>query len=752
MSDNDDASPGPDNSEEEMVGQALADYLGLIEEAITVQVSDDDIRDRVRRAMDLVASVQGRSRGRIWGRDDVSGRHLLLDELAALTGDPRQGPVVLAGPGGTGKTTVAAALAEHARVLGQDVWWVPASNPVTLLRGLTAVARQLGEAGDVNAIARDEADAADRFWRLLENASSGWLLIFDEADNPQVLAAGGSPAGVQDLTGWVRSSARGLVLVTSREADRRMWAAARLLRVGELPEADAVHMLLALAPAAGEESEARALADRLGRHPLSLRLAGSFLHSQAAQGATFAAYGRTLDEQAQADLHERPGRHVPAPLAPAVRALELSLSGLAQQGIPQTRPVLQLASCYAPAPIPASLLNARTLTETGLLTDIRDTSPAAQDRAEKALRGLQITGILEPADDGIALHTVIIEAGQASMRGPGLASARIRHAAIELLHDCTSKVPYEDPESWPQYLLLGPHLLSLLDTAAGQVDREHLGLLMETTVRAVGAFNLSGMSRAGIILGQRALARSAPLGAGHRAVLRVRHAMTWAMAYHGDRSAAEAWYRQNLQTQQQVLGPEDHDTLFSRHELAWIAACRGDWATAETGYREVLGDSVRVLGPDDPQTLLTRHELAWAIANQEPSRLGEAREILGAVLSDRRRVLGAEHPRTLTTVHELAWISAQEGQWEQAETAYGELLVLRVRVLGEDHPETMVIRHELAWIAARRGRTTEADSRYTDVLDQRRRILGDEHPDTLATLRAREELRHGRIIDARHLA
>ena len=99
------------------------------------------------------------------------------------------------------------------------------------------------------------------------------------------------------------------------------------------------------------------------------------------------------------------------------------------------------------------------------------------------------------------------------------------------------------------------------------------------------------MSRAGIILGERALVRSAPLGAEHRAVLRVRHAMTWAVAYHGDLSMAEAWYREDFQTRLRVLGPGDHDVLFSRHELAWIAACRGDWATAESGYREALDDS-----------------------------------------------------------------------------------------------------------------------------------------------------------------
>jgi hypothetical protein len=110
------------------------------------------------------------------------------------------------------------------------------------------------------------------------------------------------------------------------------------------------------------------------------------------------------------------------------------------------------------------------------------------------------------------------------------------------------------------------------------------------------------------------------------------------------------------------------------------------------------------------------------------------------------------HLQTNDVVQEVMLRVIRSRLWEQAETAYRELLVLRVRVLGEDHPDTMVIRHELAWIAAHRGRTAEAESRYTDVLDQRRRILGEEHPDTLATQRAREELRRGRIIDARHLA
>lgn len=412
--------------------------------------------------------------------------------------------------------------------------------------------------------------------------------------------------------------------------------------------------------------------------------------------------------------------------------------------------MLQLASCYAATTIPASLLNPTSLT--GLLTAPGDTLLATRGRATEALRELNDTGILEATEGGFALHTAISEAGRASLSGPDPHSARIWHCAIRLLADSTAKLPVDQPQSWPQYLLLGPHLLSLLQATAGRVDQEHLTLLMETAARILDAFNQIKASQVVCVLGEHALTCGAALRDEHRAVLRVRHCLAWAIADRGDLDKAEAMYRDVYQIRLRALGASDQDVLDSRHELAWIAACRQDWATAERGYRETLEDSVRLRNPDDPRTMLTRHELAWAIANQGPNRLGEAREIFGTVLADRCRILGAEHHRTLTTLHELAWITAQQGKWKDAEAAYQEVLALRLRILGKDHPDTILTRHEMAWVTARRGRVREAESRYSDVLSHSRRILGEDHPRTLATQEALEELRCGRIIDARHLA
>ena len=727
------------NDDDRAMAEGFRERLNRISQIVEKYITDDGLEARLRRLKDSA----GDHRPEV--PVGLRGRRALLDNLLALMRGSR-GPAVLAGPGGAGKTTVAAALAEHVRARGDQVWWISAIDPVALSQGLTAVARQLGGTlRDVEAIARGSVDAADRFWRLLDGASPRWLLVFDEADDSGVLAAGNSPAGIQDLTGWVRSSVRGVALVTTRETDPRMWRAARLLTVGGLKENVAARVLRELAPAAGDDDQARALARRLDGQPLSLHLAGSYLRSQAGPLATFATYERALGGEVEPHSHGRPAVESTGTLAS--RAVALSLDDLAHRGIPQARPVLQLASCFAATAIRADLLDGAFLTGPDT---VDDDAPQNRHLAD-ALRGLREVGLIrDHPEGGIVVHPVVTAASRASLDKPGPGSRRIRHTAVALLVADVNNLPFDHPKAWPDYLQFGPHLLSLLGTTADRVDREHLVLLMETTARVARAFYLSGASQAGRVLCERALEHSAALGDADLAVLRLRHFQAWAIADQGDLTEAEALYREVLHARLQQLGPAHRDVLRSRHELAWIAACRGDWAEAEECYRAVLLDSVDVLDANDREILITRHELGWAIANQD--RLDEADQVFRAVLSDRLLVLGPEHQRTLATRHELAWITARQGEWAEAETEYRRLLDLRLELFGEDHPDTLLTRHELAWIAARQGRIAEAEAGYADALNRRRRVLGEDHPQTRATWEALEELRHGRIVDARHLA
>lgn len=647
-------------------------------------------------------------------RVELRGRQELLDELLELAQSPERVPVVLAGPGGVGKSAVAGVLAERLSSRRCPVWWVSATDPASLSAGLVTVARDLGASTpDVNALGRGTADAPDRFWRLMDKAPADWLLVFDNADDPRVLSVADSPAGVQDTGGWARPSRNGLVLVTSRETDTRMWEAARLRRVGPLAEADAAQVLRDLAPAAGDERQARVLARRLDRLPLALHLAGTYLGSDAARWSTFTAYGDAVGT----------GAAVP-------RTTEISLESLAHQGIPQARTVLRLAGCYAPTAIPLDVL------EPGHETPLVD-----------ALRGLRGVGLLQDAPDGaVSVHPVVTAASRTSLTGPD--PTPIHHRAVELLTGAIRGCRFDLPEEWPRYRLLGQHLLALLDATVSHVDHDHQVMLMSTAGETARAFSRSGASKAAMAMCRAALARCAALDADHPATLGVRHQLAWAVAEQGDLDEAERMYTAILDARERVLAPGDPDLVASRHELAWITACRHQWDLAETRYRHALRDNLAVLGPNAPATLTTRHELAWAVANQ--GRLTEARAALEEVLVDRGRELGDEHQQTLATRHELAWVSAKQHRWAEAEAAYREVLALRERVLEPDHPETLLTGHELAWTMAAQGRTREAIAAYEDVLARRCRTLGDDHLDTNRTREALTELRAGRVVEAHH--
>ncbi len=222
------------------------------------------------------------------------------------------GLVVLAGTGGVGKSTVATELARQAFAAWRwrlrrrrQVWWVSASDRAILSAGLVSVARRLGAThSDLNAIESLAPDGPDRLWALLDRARRGWLLVFDNADDPQVLAApaildaNGEPSAVPavaDGTGWARASRRGLVLVTSRQREPAAWARGIVHDVVMLSESEAAQVLRDLAPEAGDQAQAKALGRRLGGLPLALHLAGSYLGSEFAGRRSFAAYQQALD-------------------------------------------------------------------------------------------------------------------------------------------------------------------------------------------------------------------------------------------------------------------------------------------------------------------------------------------------------------------------------------------------------------------------------------------------------------------------
>ena len=133
-----------------------------------------------------------------WTSASVAGPRQLLAALTDTAAGLRV--KVVHGLGGCGKTRLALEVASRAQERGTEVWWVSASDENRLAAGMHAVGRQLG----VTDSELRHGEAADLVWQRLAGRQQAWLLVIDNADDPQVLA--GPTGRVGDGTGWLRPS------------------------------------------------------------------------------------------------------------------------------------------------------------------------------------------------------------------------------------------------------------------------------------------------------------------------------------------------------------------------------------------------------------------------------------------------------------------------------------------------------------------------------------------------------------------
>jgi CRP-like cAMP-binding protein/tetratricopeptide (TPR) repeat protein len=691
---------------------------------------------------------------------EVRGRDGLIDELRrALRPYPWRASraFVIAGMGGLGKSTIALEATRMARARGYRVWWVGAADTALLTGGMLEVLRELRAPESVMAPVREGAPTApERAWEFLNGeqpAGRRWLLVFDGADNPAVLAGTGATTPA-DGTGWLRTDPSGMVIVTTRNRDPQVWGTRVILReLKPLDDEAGAEVLRDLAPGVADPagSEARRLSRRLGGLPLALHLAGAYLGSSFARWASFAAYHDALDSvelPAALDDIEGPGD------ATLQRTWDLSLDTLAAQGRPQARRLLLVLSCFAPAtPIPARLLQPQPLA--GLLAGHADPPRGLRE----GLQGLSNTGLIEVSGsygpgglNAVTMHPVVADVNRRRLSTLAETDrAAVQATAAALLEAGAAGLEAARPGDWPAWRLLVPHVNAAIDLLAADLDPAVLARLLTVSAACTEALLGGGRRAAAEKLAQASVMAAAYLSRDDPAAMTARGQLALTLVRRGSIGEAEMLYGDLLADRRQVQGDDHPDTLATRHDLAAAIGLQGRFGEAEQRYRELLADDYRLLGPDHRHTLAARHNLARMIGRQ--GRYTEAEKLCREVLADQRRLLGDTHPDTLATRHSLARITGMAGRYAEAEQMYRQVLDERRRVLGNDHPDTLSTRHRLARMIGLQGRYTEAEELCREILDDRRRLLGDEHPDNLATTHrlARMLGLQGRYADAEPL-
>jgi tetratricopeptide (TPR) repeat protein len=682
-------------------------------------------RDKGAVAGTVLRAPTGRLPDRMRGRDD------LLARLGSLVSMPDGRTHLLAGLGGTGKSTVALQVAEQAGRSGRRVWWVTASDAGTVTAALMGLAENLGAPRDEVADAlAGRRSPADLLWRFLE-IDPGWLLVFDDLDDPGILAVG--RAGVDGGAGWIRPTVSGLIVVTSRVNDPHMWGRhVEIHMVSWLEAAIGAQVLDDLAPDAGPPRDAEELSARLGGLPLALHHVGLHLASDFAAERTFGQYKQALEQR----FRQLMGHGRGDDRAIVTSTWELSLDALATGGRAQARPLLRVLSCLAPAAvIPSVLLDLEVL---GQMCD------DGEDDAVDGLTALSSVGLItavpsgSEARPGVTIHPLVAEASRFHLDSED--PARAGKFAIALLTAAAARLSHEQPEDWPVWVQLAPHVNAVYGYLASRLAATDLAALVRVSSTAAAAFAWAGAYPDSEELARFALEHAASrLSADHEAVLSLRLRLATARMLRGRYIEAEQEYRDILTTQQRLLGPRHLETLATRYEIARALAAQGQHEQAEQEYRDVLAARLPVLGPDHPHTLGTRHEIARMLAAQD--RYEQAEQEYQQVLAAQSRVLGPGHSYTLATRYEMARTLAAQGQHEQAEQQYRNLLAMERRIFGPDHPETLATRYEIARMLAVRGQQELAEQAYRDVLSAQQRVLGPDHPATVSTRNA---------IDAMH--
>ena len=268
----------------------------------------------------------------------LHGRKELIDSLSAT--EPGE-IALLCGMAGVGKTAVAAAVAECYENAGRPVYWVSCLDPQAIAASMLGVAQAAGMPEDEAARHHGSGmlQSFDAVWRYInkQREEGGWLLVFDDADIPAALAAPGS--SVADLTGWLRPSRYGIVIVTTRNRDPATWGMrVRIHELRALNPADGAQVLRDLAPdATTVDADVRALSTRLGNLPLALKIAGAYMARPVTRHRDAASYLTTMPDDPTKTLQH---------------ACQVTLRTLVRSGYPEAERVLWLLSILYHRPIP----------------------------------------------------------------------------------------------------------------------------------------------------------------------------------------------------------------------------------------------------------------------------------------------------------------------------------------------------------------------------------------------------------------
>ena len=639
---------------------------------------------------------------RIWNvpnrNADFTGREPILERLHdELAGDGTA--VVLAravyGLGGVGKTQVALEYAHRFQGDYYLIWWINAEQPLEISLALTELAARLGLQTSDNAA---EAAAA-ALEQLRRDRSGQWLLIFDNAEDPE------------DLAPFLPTGS-GHILITSRN---QAWTHyAELVELDVFNRQESLAHLMHHVPGLAE-GDALRVSMAVGHLPLAIEQAAAWL---AETGMPAALYAEWLETQTTSTLAlNKP----PDYAKPVVAAWNLSIDRLKQESPASVR-LLQILAFCSPDSISATLLYSDAMLGCLLPYDESLTQKLMIGRLLRDISRFALVKV-EQGTNSVQIHRLVQAVIQAEMTDE--AQVEARHEVHKILVGARPRQgETDDPANWSTYDIIWPHLGP---SGADECDDPPTRQLLIDWVRYQWKH---GEFEAALILARRLQeVWTDYLGPDHQQTLHLQFQIANILRSQGRFSDARDLDMYVLERQRDVLGPDHPHALMTANGLGADLRALGEFSEALASDRATYESSKKQFGQDYSRTTVAAHNLGCSL--RLAGDYFTARSLDEDTLARQRTVLGKDHPLTLLSAASLALDLRLGGLFGESVDMLRETWAGCRRVLGDDMLDTLATAASLTVSLRKAGEQPEAMRLAQDTYDRYQRRDDVKAPDVL---------------------
>lgn len=608
-------------------------------------------------------------------------------------------PHALHGLGGVGKTQMAVEYAHRYQSDYDLVWWIPADQAVLVRSSLASLAPHLGlPSASVSGV----EDAANAVLEALRRGEpyTNWLLIFDNADEPEQLTD-------------ILPQGPGHVLITSR--NHRWAGVVDALPIDVFTRKESVEFLIRRVPRGISPEDADRLAEELGDLPLALEQAGA-LHTET--GISVSEYLRLLTERTSQLLSQGRPSEYPASMT---AAWALSVASL-EEKLPEALDLLRYCAFFGPEPIPrdafSKVVPGLSPQLSALIADPIRLGRAIGELGRFALARLDI-----PART-LQVHRLI----QALVRDelPEAEQERLRHGVHLLLAGYTPSEP-ADAKNWDTYL-----------NALGHFGPAGVAQCQAPEVRALALNMVRYLYASADYVSAQSFVESfieewsATSGSDHEDVLSLRVQLGNLLRELGQYDEAAEHNVETLSAAEKALGPDHDTTLRALRGRAADLRASGDFLQAHEMDEEALRRFESKFGEQDWNTWRAVNSLALDYGLR--SDYLNARTLLETVIRGVRAESdpSADPASYLNIYTGMARAVRLGGDYAEACDIGEDAYAYGIERLGPDHAWTLRAGKDLSIAWRRAGDYNRALELAEEVHQRYVRIFGLDHPDTLA--------------------